>query len=248
MAAVRPVVAPQPARAFEMTLDDGRYVVHAAPGFERDAVSDDLRNSLIERLVMALRETGTAIAVASPFARGGRFRDPSWLARVATTWENAFLSLAAHGELATVIGTVRVYRKDALARITATCSGDDLDAQLLLEARKQGIRITEVPADLTRTPEPNGFSVRALRAAARRLWAHVSLGLRYRPALWLALPGLVPGPLPLIVGLLLMFRVTPSQAAFWIIVTLIVQYGSLAIFSWQTSSFIARRWLLRKLR
>jgi hypothetical protein len=67
------------------------------------------------------------------------------------------------------------------------------------------------------------------------------VGLRYRPALWLAVPGLIPGLLPLVVALLVIWRATPAQAALWTAVTLIVQYGSLAILSWQATSFVSKR-------
>jgi hypothetical protein len=219
---------------------DARTIVTVAPGFNADAPAGD-GLTVVERLTAALREADAAIAVASPFARGGRLKDPSWLARMALAWDNTFLSLAAHGEIATVIGTIRVIRQDAFARLVEQCKGLDLDAELLLEARKQGVRIIELPFELKREPGAHRFAFASLRAAAARSLARLRTGLRYRPALWLALPGLVPGLLPLVIGLLLIFRATPAQAAFWTVLTLIVQYGSLAIFSWQTTSFVARR-------
>lgn len=221
------------------TLALGEYVISISPGY-------DGSDALIQRLIAALIESGAGVAIASPFARGGRLRDPSWFARTATSWANGFLSLAAHGELATVVGTIRVFRREAFERVFAACAGIDLDSEVVLEARRQGVRIVEVPAILERIPSPGRFTIRALGALAARSWAQLRSGLRYRPALWLALPGLVPGLLPLTIALLLIARATPAHIAFWTLVTLVVQYGSLAIFSWQTSSFVAKRWLRRR--
>jgi hypothetical protein len=217
----------------------GEYVVSVAPGYSKS-------DALVEQLISALTESGASLAIASPFARGGRLRGPSWLARAVTSWENGFLSLAAHGELATVIGTVRVYRRDALARVLQACAGIDLDCEIALEARQQRIGIIEVPAELSRSRDAEISAARRPLAALSRSWRRLRTGLRYRPALWLALPGLVPGLLPLTVALLFIVHATPAQAAFWTIATLVIQYGSLALFSWQTSTFVAKRWLRQR--
>ena len=229
----------------EVELAGGDYVVSVARGFADNVAPNHGHSVLIERLVAALRTSGAAIAIASPFARGGRLRD-AWFTRVATSWENGFLSLAAHGELTCVVGTIRVFRRDALVRLAKSCAGIDIDSEIILEAHKQRVSIVEVPADLTRHSNAHSHSPKSLWAALGRSLARYRTGLRYRPALWLALPGLIPGLLPLVVAMLLLLHAAPAQAAFWTIVTLIVQYGSLAIFSWQTSSFVAKRWLLRK--
>ena len=233
-------IAQQISKPFEGALANGEYVVSVSPGFEAsDALVGQLNSALIDR--------DAAIAIASPFARGGRLCDSSWLARMATSWLNGFLSIAAHGEIATVIGTIRVYRREALERILAVCPGVDLDSEVvILEARRQRLRVVEVPAVLRRMHASSAFSVYGLRAAASRLWAQVRSGLRYRPALWLALPGLIPGLLPLVIALLLVAHASPAQVALWTFVTLVVQYGSLAIFSWQTSTFVVKRWLRQK--
>jgi len=45
--------------------------------------------------------------------------------------------------------------------------------------------------------------------------------------------------------LLLLLHATPGQVALWTGVTLVVQYGSLAILSWLTATFAAKRLSLR---
>jgi hypothetical protein len=224
----------QPLPSATATHPDNEWVVSVAPGF---AASDDL----IALLTRALGEHEADLAIASPFARGGRLQDPSWLARAGTASLNGFLSLAAHGEVATVVGTVRVLRRGALARLLPACSGIDLDSEIVLEARRQGLRIAEVPSALERKPAADRYTLRALCRSLARSWNRVRVGLHYRPALWLAVPGLIPGLLPLVVALLVIWRATPAQAALWTAITLFVQYGSLAIFSWQATSFASRR-------
>ena len=210
-------------------------IVIVAPGYE--ATPPD-----VAALIAAMEAKGAALAIASPFAHGGRLRDNSWLARTATAWSNGFLSLAAHGELATVVGTIRVMREEALASVRESAPGIYPDAEITLEARRQGFRIIEVPMELERHAPANRFSFASLWGATVRCWNRVRCGLFYRPALWLALPGLVPGVLPLVVAIVLLVHATPAQIALWTAVTLVVQYGSLAIFSWQAGTFAFKRW------
>jgi hypothetical protein len=218
-----------------------RRCVLVAPGY-------DATPALAARLEAALDESGAVVAIASPFARGGRLRDRSWLARMVTAWSNGFLSLAAHGDVATVVGTIRVCEPEALERILASAPGIDLDAEIVLQARRLHLGIVEIPMELERTGAAHRYSTRNIAAAAARLWARVRCGLFYRPSLWLALPGLLPGLLPLVVAFLLLIHATPGQLALWTIVTLIVQYGSLALFSWQAGSFAFKRLFRRDAR
>ncbi len=218
-----------------------RHCVMVAPGY-------DATPALVERLTAALNESGAAVAIASPFARGGRLHDRSWVARMVTAWSNGFLSLAAHGDVATVVGTIRVCEPEALDRILASAPGIDLDAEVVLQARRLHLGIVEVPAELERTGPAGRYSTRSVSAAAARCWARVRCGLFYRPSLWLALPGLFPGLLPLVVAFLLLVHASPGQLTLWTIVTLIVQYGSLGLFSWQAVGFAFKRWFRRDTR
>lgn len=236
------VLKEQPAEPSDARLN-GEYVLSVSPGYAGNVASE--RSTLVEELTTALRESGAHVAIASPFARGGRLYARSWLARTAAAWQNGFLSIAAHGDVATVIGTIRMFRRDTLRRLLKACPGFDLDCEVVLEARKQRVRIIEVPAELTHDPDSTRASLKSRLAAGSRFLARLRSGLHYRPALWLALPGIVPGVLPLVLGLLLVVRATPAEALFWTSATLVVQYSAIAILSWQTTSFVAKRWLRR---
>jgi hypothetical protein len=217
-----------------------RRCVLVAPGYHATP-------ALVERLEAALDKSGAAVAIASPFARGGRLCDSSWLARMVTAWSNGFLSLAAHGDVATVVGTVRVCEPEALERILASAPGIELDAEIVLQARRLHLGIVEIPMELERTGPAHRYSAHVAAAAARS-WARMRCGLFYRPSLWLALPGLFPGLLPLVVAFLLLIHATPGQLALWTIVTVVVQYGSLGLFSWQAGSFAFKRLFRRDAR
>jgi hypothetical protein len=198
-------------------------------------------DAAIDRLVRRLADESAGVAVASPFARGGRWREPSWWLRAFLAWTNRFLSLAAHAELRTLVGTVSVFERGAYERAVAACAGSDVECSLLLECRRQGIRIVEVPFDLKAdAARATGAWGAALWLAVRRSLSATRAGLRYRPALWFAVPGLVPGPLPLVAALLFALHASVGLAAQVIAATLIVQYTSLAIFSWQATTFVAK--------
>ncbi len=80
-----------------------------------------------------------------------------------------------------------------------------------------------------------------LTRIAAQICATLGLAFRHRPALWLAVPGLFPGLLPLVVAFLLLLRVSPATLAVGTTATIVVQYTSLALFTGQITAFVRRR-------
>jgi hypothetical protein len=111
---------------------------------------------------------------------------------------------------------------------------------MLLAIRKNG-RIVEIPAKLEWSEERRSSrAVPSLRKTARQTLSTAKLAFGHRPALWLALPGLIPGSWPLVVGILLLMHASAKEIAIGSIAILTVQYASLAIFAGQLGQFFAR--------
>lgn len=193
------------------------------------------------QLLEALERERADIALASAYMRGGCVSNVPAARRILSREANRFLALAASGRYSTFTCMVRAYRVSALARIRFSSDRMAAVPELLLCAIKQRMRIVEVPAALTWSDErrSGGGRLSIARAAAQTLQI-VQLALRHRPSLWLAVPGLFPGLLPLVVAVLLLMHVSAATLALATAVTVTVQYTSLALFAGQLGAFFAR--------
>ncbi len=117
---------------------------------------------------------------------------------------------------------------------------------MLLCALRSQMNVVEVPATLQWSEERRtaGGRLRCSKLASR-ITATFTMAVRHRPALWLAVPGLLPGLLPLVVGILLILRVSGPTLAIGTTATIVVQYSSLALFGGQLTAFFGRRFIHR---
>lgn len=194
------------------------------------------------QLIEALESQRADVALASPYASGGSVINVPSLRRVLSREANRFLSLATNGRYATLTCMVRAYRVAALRRLEFHGDRMAAIAEMLLCALRQNMRVVEVPATLAWSEaRRNGGRRINLPRIASQIGATLLLGCRYRPALWLALPGLFPGLLPLVVALLLAFRVDRTTLAIGTTATIVIQYTSLALFTGQITAFIRQK-------
>ena len=137
----------------------------------------------IAALVRGLTESGAAIAVASPYVRGGSVRNVPWLRRWMSAWANRFLSIATGGAVATLTGMVRAYDARALRGLRVNTDGMEVNHELIFAALRQGLRIVEIPAqlhwrDAAAAPTARGppSKRRTLRRGARACASQASCG------------------------------------------------------------------------
>ncbi len=194
------------------------------------------------QLIEALAIERADIALASPYAPGGSVLNVPVMRRLLSREGNRFLSLATNGRYATLTCMVRAYRVAALRRLEFRSDRMVAIAEMLLCALRQNMNVVEVPATLewSEARRNGGRRINVARISSQ-IGATVLLGCRYRPALWLALPGLFPGLLPLVVALLLAFRVSRATLAIGTTATIVVQYTSLALFTGQITAFIRQK-------
>ncbi|MGB6985522.1 MAG: polysaccharide biosynthesis tyrosine autokinase [Candidatus Aquilonibacter sp.] len=196
------------------------------------------------RLLRAAQLENADVALASAYAKGGRVRGVPWLRAMLSREANRFLSLATGGVYATLTCMVRVYRRDVLGKLSFDVDGMDVNAHVALQALRVGARVVEIPATLQWPEQRKRNAGRAsLRSICALTWRTMMCGLRHRPALALSIPGLIPGLLPAVVAIMLLSRCTPQTIVIGTAITMIIQYGSLAILGGQTLSFLHRRYV-----
>lgn len=193
------------------------------------------------QLVEALDRENADIVTASAYMRGGAIENVPWTRRVLSREANRLLSLATSGRYATLTCMVRAYRRDALERLAFASDGMDANTEIAFDALRKRMRLFEVPATLRWSSERRtaGARIAPLRLA-RQTWRTLAMAFSYRPALLLAVPGLFPGLLPLVVALLLIMHASPRVLALGTAITVTVQYASLAIFAGQLGTFFTR--------
>lgn len=224
----------------------GRAIRSALPHVNGDyTIVMDADLSYGPPVAMALLETAERenadVVLASPYMRGGRVLNVPFLRRLLSREANRILSLATKGHYATLTCMVRAYRTSLLKALTYRFDGMESSAELLLNALRMHARVAEIPATLTWTEERRlSRGCVRIRSSMQRIWNTMRLAFAHRPALWLVVPGLFPGLLPLVVGTLWMLHAEPSTIALWSAVTLVVQYTSVAIFAGQLAAFFTR--------
>lgn len=193
-------------------------------------------------LLEALERGGADIALASPYMRGGSVLNVPPMRRILSREANRVLSLATAGRYATLTCMVRAYRTSVLPQLEFRSDGMESSAEIALCALRKKMRVIEFPATL-RWSDERRRARRCMRPArvASRIAVTLGLAFRHRPSLWLAVPGLFPGLLPLVVAILLLMRVSPTTLAIGTTTTIVIQYTSLALFTGQIAAFFGRK-------
>ncbi len=202
------------------------------------------RAPIVGALLDALVEEDADVVAASAYAPGGEVRNVPRGRVLLSRWANRFLAYAVRDRLHTLTCIVRAYRTSALRRLLAYRPDRDATHVLLLDALHLGMRVCEIPARLEWASERR--SRMGLRAIARRTSDVMTAALRERPSLALAIPGLVPGILPLAIALCLIAHATPQETGIVASATFAVQTASLVVFGYHSGNFALRTFLTRR--
>jgi len=193
-------------------------------------------------LIEAIDSRNADIVLASPYMPGGAVVNVPFLRRVLSREANRLLSLATGGRYATLTCMVRAYRTVAARELEFGSDDKPAVAEMLLDGLRKKLNVFEVPAALEWSDDRRS-AVRGFRfgKVAAQIWSTLTLAFRHRPALWLAIPGLLPGLLPLVVAILLLLRVNATTLAVGTTATIVIQYTSLALFTGQITTFLGRK-------
>jgi glycosyltransferase involved in cell wall biosynthesis len=161
------------------------------------------------RLVASLRE-GYDLVIGSRF-RGtilpGAMR---WSSRIGNPLVTAILNLLFRSRLSDSQSGMRAFTQAAWNRMRLQSTGMEFASEMLIQARKAGLRIAEVP--ITFHPDRRGRPPHL--HPIRDGWRHLKLMLTYSPTVLF----LVPGGLMVLMGLLLMGvqLLTPMDQPLWL--------------------------------
>lgn len=217
-----------------------RSGVEAALGDAIVVLDADLsyRASIVGVLMETLVREEAEVVVASAYAPGGKVNHVPKARAVLSRWANRFLSYAVHERVHTLTCIVRAYRTDSLRALLARNRRTDMSHGLLLAALKDGLCVREVPAELEWSKSRH--SRMNFGATWRRTVDVMCAALRARPSLALALPGLVPGLLPLAIFLSICAHARPAQVGIVASATFAVQTASLILFGFHSTNFLLR--------
>jgi hypothetical protein len=134
---------------------------------------------------------------------------------------------------------VRAYRLNVFRDVKSTEERMEINPELVFNALKSGARVSEIPASLKwtekRTKSHAGIHPgRTFKQIGRTL----KCGIAYRPAILLALPGILPGVLPLMLAIMFLLHLKLTTIATITLITIIIQNTSLALFAGQLTVFV----------
>lgn len=193
---------------------------------------------IIPQLLAQMDRNGDDLVLASSYMPGGKISNVPFVRRLLSREANRFLSLATNGRFATLTCMVRAYRLEFFRNLESNEERMEINAELLLKASAGGARISEIPAILCWSAQRAKTRGRIdVRRTLRQIGRTMRYGIGYRPALLLALPGIVPGVLPLIVATAFLVHLPLPAIAVITAITVIVQHASLALFAGQLVVF-----------
>lgn len=195
----------------------------------------------IRELLDALECNSAQIALASPYASGGRCIGVPWIRRMLSESANRYLSLAVRGKIRTLTCMVRAYDGPLLRRLVEERPTTGFTYEILLRARRAGASVVEVPAvlDWSKQPPERGRRLRLI-PIARMILDITAAGVHDRPILYGAIPGLIPGLLPTVIFIAILFRLPLKGIALVATITIVIQYTSLLFFSLQLGDYALR--------
>lgn len=193
---------------------------------------------IISRLLDAQASYDADIVLASPYMKGGCVTGVPWVRKQLSREANRYLSFATNGRYATITCMVRAYRREFIRTIECTEDRMEVNVELLFKALKRGASVVEIPAHLKWSNERARSRSRLNpRRTVVQIWRTLCYGVAHRPSVVLAIPGIAPGVLPLIVALCLVLHLSLKTTGLITLVTVVIQNTSLAFFAGQLAVF-----------
>lgn len=194
--------------------------------------------AIITQLLAERERCDDDLVLASPYMRGGSVTNVPLLRRILSREGNRFLSFATNGRFFTLTCMVRAYRLSFFNSIESIEPRMEINPELAFKAIAKGARVGEIPAHLVWTAQraKTHGRIRIFPVILQSLRT-MRYGVAYRPAVLMALPGILPGVLPSIIAICVLLRLDFKTIAAVMLVTMIVQNASLALFAGQLAVF-----------
>jgi glycosyltransferase involved in cell wall biosynthesis len=193
---------------------------------------------IVLRLLEQLDLDNDDLVLASPYMRGGKVANVPLLRRFLSREANRFLSFATNGRYSTLTCMVRAYRLSFFRNVPSTEERMEINPELAFSAIKRGARVSEIPAVLRWSDGRAKTRARiSLRRTAKQIARTMRYGVAHRPAVLLALPGIMPGVLPLMLAIMVFLHLSLGTIAIITVITMVIQNASLALFAGQLAVF-----------
>jgi hypothetical protein len=121
---------------------------------------------------------------------------------------------------------VRAYNAAAVRELMAR-PNVELDATIVFEALRDHLSVVEVPSRLEWRRDEDSSPRRSSMKVFAHCWSVLKTGVRYRPSILVAAPGLVPGLLPLVLAVLVILRASHAMIIDWTAATIAFQIFSM---------------------
>jgi glycosyltransferase involved in cell wall biosynthesis len=158
-----------------VTLDaDGQHDPHEIPGVVRAVVED-----------------GADIAIGSRFVEGYLARVMPWYRRAGVRFITKLTSNLAKNGVRDAQSGFRAYSRRALEMLDLTENGMGASVEILLEARRHGLRVKEVPASCRYDNQLKGSTRNPVRHGLDVFMAIVRRVAEERPLVFLGVPGIL---------------------------------------------------------
>jgi glycosyltransferase involved in cell wall biosynthesis len=149
----------------------------------------------IEHLLQRIQETQAGVVVASPYMPGGSISNVPWFRKQLSIWANRFLAAAAHRNLATLTGMVRVYDANLLRSLNLRSNGMSINPEIIHKALLLLTQVEEIPGHLHWRSQPARPGKTGKRKSSmkiiRHTWDIVFSGFLLRPVMFFIIPSLI---------------------------------------------------------
>lgn len=144
----------------------------------------------IEKMLKKIRETKAKIVIASPYMKGGKISNVSWMRRTLSVWANRFLSLGVRRNFSTITGMMRAYDRRFLKALDLKAMDIDINYETIYKAQLLDARIVEIPAHLDWGYQKSvGGKRESNIKILKTIISCLFWGFIFRPAMFFMLPG-----------------------------------------------------------
>jgi dolichol-phosphate mannosyltransferase len=106
------------------------------------------------------------LVIGSPYTQGGKTEGVPLLRLLLSKWGNRILGFAMRGDLSTVTGVLRAYRRECINSLELESEGKEIHLEILSKAMAMGYKVKELPAALkARTKGRSKFKFKATAAS-----------------------------------------------------------------------------------
>ncbi|MBL6964377.1 MAG: glycosyltransferase family 2 protein [Bacteroidetes bacterium] len=191
---------------------------------------------IIRELYNAINNSRYDLIVASPYCKGGELKNVPAQRAFLSRWGNKILSASVSGQVSTVSGMTRIYRRDCIQSLPLVSEDKEIHLEILSKALALGYKVSEIPATLA-WPEKKvrkKSNRKSSFKAKKYIISHLTFSFFERPLLLFGLLGGGSFLVGVILGLYIVYlrfsgNLNPDRPLITLVVLMVL--GGLFMFS-----------------